>query len=335
MRTRDLLKSRTERKPIVITSDAIRPDTLGEFIGQDEAIAQLTLACHAAKARGQVLENVLLVGPGGLGKTTLALAIAHEMGGKFIATTGSMLNKDNLVKMLTTMERGTVLFIDEGHDVKRGPYELLYAAMEDGWIDTQAVGATERVKLPPFTVVLATTLPGRLEPSFKTRFGLTVRVDFYRLADIETITERAALILGCAIDPEALEAISDRSKDIPRVALALLRRCRDYAQVHSPGCAIGLSDTDQTFRMLGIDEMGLDRLDQAYLMTLRERFQNGPVGLINMARALGEDTNTLSGDVEPFLIRRGLIVSTPRGRMLTTVGRQHVADLIDDRDDEQ
>lgn len=331
MRLRDLGPSSVVKK---ITkqpaSDALRPAHLAEFIGQVDIVSQLDMIMKAAKLRREAPEHILMTGPGGLGKTTLALMCATELGGPFVATTSHVLNRDNLIKTLTTMEPFTIIFIDEIHGLSRAVGELIYGAMEDGWIDSATPGATERIKLPPFTIIGATTLPGKLEESFKDRFGLVVRLAYYGLSDIETIVRRSANTLGCVVSDDAVLEISDRSKGIPRVANSLLRRCRDFAQVTSPeegGCQVTTESANKTFQLMGIDGLGLDQLDQRYLISLWERFKGGPVGITNMARAVGEDENTLNGDVEPFLIRMGLIVSTPRGRMLTSLGRQHVRDL--------
>jgi len=307
--------------------DQLRPAKLDEFIGQRKAVRQLHLTLESARLRGAMPDHILIPGPGGLGKTTLALMIANEMHAPLVATTAPTLKQEPLTRMLSGMEKGTVLFVDEIHRMSKTTEELLYSAMEDGVIDCNTPMGFERRKVQPFTLVGATTLPGKMSESFKDRFGVTVRLEFYDVPSLVKVVHRSAGVLGTIITPEAAEEIAVRARGIPRVANALLRRLRDYAEVHSEG-GITASVASEAFKMFDIDELGLERLDREVLTALVMRFRGGPIGLSNLATTVGEDEGTIADDVEPYLVRLGLVARTPRGRVATEDGRQHVADIL-------
>jgi Holliday junction DNA helicase RuvB len=310
-------------------SDNLRPQLLAEFIGQPIAAGQLGLTVAAAKQRGESLPHILMTGPGGLGKTTLALLTANEMGCKLVQTVGATLDPASLAKILSSLAPNTFLLLDEVHRLSKRTMELLYTAMEDGSIDIVGPMGAQHYTLPPFTVVGATTHPGMLPPSLFDRFGLSVELEFYSDHDLQTIVARNATKFGVTITDSAAYEISIRSRGVPRIANALLARLRDYATVAQKVTAIDNTTVEKGFRLFGIDEAGLTHLDQRYLTCLVERFACGPVGVENLALAIGESNNTITNSVEPYLLRMGLIARAKSGRVATNDGKQHVNDLAE------
>lgn len=306
---------------------SLRPRLLADFVGQAQVVGNLRLALDACRGRGEPLDHVLLCGPPGLGKTTLAQILAAEMGAHLVSTSGPALERPrDLVGILTRLGAGDVLFLDEVHRIPRSVEEYLYAAMEDHAIDvTIDQGPAARVvhvALQPFTLVAATTREGLLSSPFRGRFGLLERLDPYPPADLEEILRRAALLLQIPLEDQGAAAIAARSRGIPRVALRLLRRARDEAQVNGPGRIDGRVAT-QTLSRLGIDAMGLEEMDRRLLLVLH-RASDRPVGLKTLAAAVAEAEDTIEEVYEPYLIRLGFLEKTPRGRLLTPAGRSHL-----------
>lgn len=303
-----------------ISSDkALRPLSLDSFQGQPEISEQLGLFIEAARGRQEVLDHVLLFGPPGLGKTTLAHIVANEMGGDLYTSSGPLLQKPiDLVPLLVGLTSGSVLFIDEIHRMTIQAEEILYSAMEDGFIDImidqEADKKSIRVQLEPFTLVGATTRSGSLSAPLRDRFGITFRLNYYSVNDLSDLIEKASLSLGMTLPKASHKAIAQRSRGTPRIALRLLRRVRDYIQ--AKGLSGAEEHVNQALGLLGINEKGLDEQDVAYLRILSQQFQGGPVGLNTLSTALGEDSGTLEESVEPFLIQNGFIQRTARGRML-------------------
>lgn len=300
----------------------LRPRTLQEFVGQEEVRRNLALAIEAARGRGEALDHILVHGPPGLGKTTLAHIIAQEMGVGFKATSGPVIERPgDLAAILTNLAPRDVLFIDEVHRLPTVVEEILYPAMEDFRLDLligQGPGArTVKLELPRFTLVGATTRAGLLTPALRDRFGLMLRLDFYRPEDLARITQRAAAVLGIEIDEEGAWEIARRSRGTPRIANRLLKRVRDYAQVHGDG-KITRELADAGLTLLDIDPMGLDRMDRQILLTILEKYDGGPVGLDTLSATLCEERDTLEDVYEPFLIQAGFIQRTPRGRVVTS-----------------
>jgi holliday junction DNA helicase RuvB len=307
---------------------SLRPRTLDEFIGQDSIKRQLGIFLAAARARGEPCEHVLLAGPPGLGKTSLAGIIAAEMGSTLRVMSGPAVDrKADMAAILTALDAEDVLFIDEIHRLNRAIEELLYPAMEDGCIDLvigQGPGAQSiRLDLQPFTLVGATTRTGLLTTPLRDRFGITHRLDYYQPADIEAIVARSARLLAVEVAPAACREIARRSRGTPRVANRILRRVRDVAEVEHHGVI-----TDEVaigaLELLEVDAIGLERLDRTILQTIAQVFSGGPVGLSTLAVAIGEDADTLEDVYEPYLIQRGLIKRTPRGRVVTQTGYGHL-----------
>ncbi len=299
----------------------LRPRSLAEFVGQEEVRRNLQIAIAAAKGRGEAMDHVLVHGPPGLGKTTLANIIAGELGVGLKATSGPVIERSgDLAALLTNLSPGDVLFIDEVHRLPTVVEEVLYPAMEDFRLDLiigQGPGArTVKLELPHFTLVGATTRAGLLTPALRDRFGLLLRVDFYRPEELLHITRRAARVLGVEIDEEGAWEIARRSRGTPRIANRLLKRVRDYAQVHGDG-RITRTLADAALTLLDIDQCGLDRMDRQILLTIMEKYDGGPVGLGTLAAALCEEEDTLEDVYEPFLIQAGFLQRTPRGRMAT------------------
>lgn len=320
---------RNTRK-VVSDDDELRPSTLDQFVGQTDTIAQLRIMTLAAKERGEPIDHILMTGSGGLGKTTIGLMMANEMGAPFLATSASLLNSVTLAKTFAQMKKNTVLHLEEGHAIKRDPMLLLLSAMEDRWLDVSlGTGHFERIDVPPFTLVCATTNPGRLTESFKDRFGYQARLEFYPYRDMLTIIERSASVMKLNITGEAIDEIATRSRGIPRVSNNLLKRIRDYHQMQNcvgpvdKGCAIS------TFGILDIDSLGLDKLDQKVLAAIQYQFSGGPIGIENLSLFVGDESDTVSKDVEPFLVRLGLIIRTPRGRYISQLGKRHLDDITD------
>lgn len=310
---------------------ALRPTSLGEFIGQQRVKDQLQLVLHAASGRGVSADHVLLAGPPGLGKTTLAMIIAAEMDAPLRVTSGPTIqHAGDLASILSSLLPGEVLFIDEIHRVSRAAQELLYLAMEDFRVDVmvgKGPGATSiPLDLPAFTLVGATTRAGLLPAPLRDRFGFTAHLDFYDESDLRSIVQRSAAKLNIEMEIAAGNELASRSRGTPRIANRLLRRARDYNQVHSNG-ALDLQTTNKALELYEVDDFGLDRLDRAVLVALVDKFSGGPVGLATLAISVGEEPETIETVCEPFLVRQGLISRTTRGRVATqatyaVLGRQ-------------
>jgi Holliday junction DNA helicase RuvB len=299
----------------------LRPRTLDEYIGQDRIRENLQVSIAAARQRGEALDHVLLYGPPGLGKTTLAYVIANELGTAIRSTAGPVIEKPgDLAAMLTALQEREVIFIDEVHRMAPAIEEILYPAMEDYELDIvigQGPGARSvKVPLQRFTLIGATTRTGLLTSPLRARFGIIHRLDYYAEADIREIVERSARILDVAIDPEAAVELARRSRGTPRVANRLLRRVRDYAQVKADG-RITLAVASRALQMLEVDAHGFDEIDRRLLLTIIEKFGGGPVGVGSLAAALSEERDAIEDIYEPFLIQAGFLERTPRGRVAT------------------
>jgi Holliday junction DNA helicase RuvB len=312
----------------MVTETTLRPRRLADFVGQAELKAHLGIVLEAARRRGQAPDHLLFSGPPGLGKTTLAGIIAHELGAHMQTTSGPALERaGDLAAILTQLDDGDVLFVDEIHRLPRPVEEVLYPAMEDFQLDIVLgkgpAARSIRLDLPRFTLVGATTRTGSITGPLRDRFGLVARLDYYTPADLEAIVARAAGILGVGIDPPGCAEIARRARGTPRIANRLLRRVRDYAEVTGDG-TVDRATAERGLAVFGVDDRGLDKVDRAILTALCQRFGGGPVGLSTLAISVGEQTETVEDVYEPFLLQQGLLMRTPRGRVALPAAWHHL-----------
>ncbi len=323
----ELVKTQETEEDVVLNL-SLRPAQLTDFIGQRELAQNLTIAITAAKERKEPLEHILFDGPPGLGKTSLAHIISHEMEGKITATSGPAIERaGDLIGILTNLEKGDILFIDEIHRLSKVVEEFLYPAMEnfqiDFVIDKGPYAKTIKFNLKPFTLIGATTRQGMLSAPLRSRFGLFYHLDFYMVNDLAKIIAHSARILGVEVSEEGSRAIAGRSRGTPRIANRLLRRVRDYAQVHKikvidAGCA------GKALDILGIDPMGLDDVDRKVIRTIIENYSGGPVGIESLAATLNEEVDTLVDAIEPYLLKSGFLKRTSRGREAMDIAFTHL-----------
>lgn len=306
---------------------AVRPLRLADYVGQAVVREQMEIFIHAARGRSEPLDHTLVFGPPGLGKTTLAHIIANEMGVNLRTTSGPVLEKaGDLAALMTNLEPGDVLFIDEIHRLSPVVEEVLYPAMEDYQLDIiigeGPAARSIKLDLPPFTLVGATTRAGLLTSPLRDRFGIVQRLEFYSVADLTYIVSRAAAIFGVALAESGAREIARRSRGTPRIANRLLRRVRDYAEVKGTG-QVTAEIADAALAMLNVDEQGFDHMDRRLLLAVIDRFDGGPVGLDNLAAAIGEERGTIEDVLEPYLIQQGYLMRTPRGRVASRLTYEH------------
>ncbi len=307
---------------------SLRPDRLGDFVGQPKLREQLEIFISAARGRHEALDHVLLFGPPGLGKTTLAHIIANELGVNLRQTAGPVLEKaGDLAALLTNLDPFDVLFVDEIHRLSPVVEEILYPAMEDYALDIMIgegpAARSVKLNLPPFTLVGATTRAGLLTSPLRDRFGIVQRLEFYSAGDLARIVARSAQILGVPADPAGIEVVARRSRGTPRIANRLLRRARDFAEVRGDGRLTG-AVAAKALAMLEVDEQGLDLLDRNLLLAVIQKFDGGPVGIDSLSAAVGEERDTIEDVIEPYLIQQGFLMRTPRGRVATRSAWLHL-----------
>ncbi len=313
---------------------AIRPNSLEEYIGQPAVREQMDIFISAARARAEALDHTLIFGPPGLGKTTLAIIIAHEMGVSIKSTSGPVLEKaGDVAALLTNLEPGDVLFIDEIHRLSPAVEEVLYPAMEDYQLDIMIgegpAARSIKLDLPKFTLVGATTRAGLLTSPLRDRFGIVQRLEFYNVEDLTRIVSRSASLLGVPVEEAGASEIARRSRGTPRIANRLLRRVRDYAEVKGDG-RVAQKTADAALDMLNVDQQGFDNMDRRLLLAMIEKFDGGPVGVDSLAAAISEERDTIEDVLEPYLIQQGYILRTPRGRMVTQHAYLHFGLTVPD-----